>query len=399
MARLGTVAVVYGVPAGVGGLGVQSGNAIADWAAVAERVLAVGPGRADGFHPPGRVEWVAANANLPAVFTRYTWLRWFHGRRQLLTDRRTGTRAAAALASTRPDLMYTFTQVGLEPLTWAERAGVPAVLESPNGHIRNFREVYLRETARFGGGAYLGHPSPGMVARVEREYTLAGVIRVSSEWAKACLVAGGVPAGRVMVIGQRPTAPGYEPVRERLPPTGPFRVCFVGSLDLRKGFAHLLRAARRFGPDRVSLRMVGGTVDRFTRRLLESERQGLAVEVAPGDPRAALRWAELFVLPTLEDGSPFALVEALAAGVPAVVTDACGNHPIVRPGETGWVVPAGDESALASALASAWERRAELPAMGAAARATWEQINVTHTGDALLRLADLATAARKGGAA
>lgn len=397
MKRPQRVVVVYGVPAGVGGLGVQSANAIRDWAELAETVVAIGPGRAEGFTPPGRVEWVSASGAIPAGICKFTWLRWLHGQKQFRTDRGTGRQAAAALTVTRPDLVYTFTQVGLEPLTWASRARIPTILESPNGHIRNFRDVYLKETARLGGRWYLGHPAPRMVERVEREYALAGIIRVSSEWAKASLIEGGVSPDKVVVIGQRPTAQGFTPATDQLPATGPLRVCFVGSLDLRKGFVHLLRAVRRFGPDRVSLRLVGGTVDGFTRRLLASEQQGLNVEVTPGDPRAALRWAELFVLPTLEDGSPFALVEALAAGVPVVVTSACGNSPLVRPGETGWVVPAGDEFALAGVMTEAWEQRGELRAMGDEARATWERINAAHDSEGLRRLAALATTPRTDG--
>lgn len=393
MKGVGSVAVVYGTPAGVGGLGVQAANAIADWARVAERVVAIGPGRVAGVDPPGRVEWVSVDVRVSPAAAHRSWLRWLAGRRQWLGDLRTGEAAAGVLADCRPDMVYTFTQVGRESLAWAATTGVPSVVESPNGHIKRFREVYVREAARHGGWAYLGHPTPRMVARVEEEYALARFVRVSSEWARESLIRGGVTADKVMVIGQRPTAPSalvaFSP---RTPARGPLRVCFVGTLDLRKGFVYLLRAARRFGPDRVVVRLVGGTVDRFTRRLLAVERRGLAVEITPGDPVPHLRWAELFALPTLEDGSPFALVEAVAAGLPAVVTSECGNHPLVIPGQTGWVVPAADEGALAGVLQSAWDRRGELPAMGAAARAGWERAAATTNDESLCELASRAEA-------
>jgi glycosyltransferase involved in cell wall biosynthesis len=305
---------------------------------------------------------------------RYSWLRWWTGRRQYLSDCRLGREAARVVAAVRPDCCYCFTQVALETLRWANRAGVPAILESPNGHLRSFRQVYLREARALGASLYLGHPSRAMVARVEEEYARADFIRVSSEWAKESLAAFGVPHGKVTVIGQRPTAHGFRPAERRLSPEGRFRVCFVGTLDLRKGFVYMLRAARRFGPERIALRLVGGTVDRFTRRLLAREGAGLDLEVTAGSPLTALHWAELFVLPTLEDGSPFALVEAMAAGVAAVVTDACGNAGLLRRGETGWVVPAADEDALCGALQEAHACRAALPRMGDDARADWERL-------------------------
>jgi glycosyltransferase involved in cell wall biosynthesis len=368
------VAVVYGTKAGVGGLGLQVENAVTDWADAAEAVTAIGPGIAPGVAASDRITWreVASPARL--FVSRNTWLRWLAGRRQLLNDRSIGGAAAVVVAEVRPRLVYAFTQIALESLRWANAAKVPSVLESPNGHLCNFRDVYRRETRRFGGRVYLGHPSAAMVARVEEEYARADVIRVSSEWAKSSLIAGGVPGAKVVVIGQRPTALGFRPTKNHLPPIGPLRVCCVATLDLRKGFVYLLRAVRRLGPDRVTVRLVGGTVDRFTRQVLARERVGLNVEAAPAHPLAALHWAELFVLPTLEDGSPFAVVEAMAAGVPLVVTDACGNAPLVRPGETGWVVPAGDDLALARALDEAIARRQDLLSMGARARAAWEQL-------------------------
>jgi glycosyltransferase involved in cell wall biosynthesis len=214
-----------------------------------------------------------------------------------------------------------------------------------------------------------------MVDRVHEEYQRADLIRVSSQWAKQTFLDHGLPAEKLVVVPQRPA--GFQipspPVRQTR--DGRLRICFVGSLDMRKGFAYLLRAVRRSGAGRVTVTLVGGTGSRFARRLLAHEIAGLDVKVAPGDPTTAYLESELFVLPTLEDGSPFVVLEAMAAGLPLIVTDQCGNSPLVRPGESGWIIPAADECALADALADALARRAELPIMGARARADWEALN------------------------
>ena len=74
------------------------------------------------------------------------------------------------------------------------------------------------------------------------------------------------------------------------------------------------------------------------------------------------------MLPTLEDGSPFAVAEAMACGLPVIVTDCCGSAEWVRPGETGWVVPGRNVEALARALEEAIGLRGRLRTMGLAAR-------------------------------
>jgi glycosyltransferase involved in cell wall biosynthesis len=92
----------------------------------------------------------------------------------------------------------------------------------------------------------------------------------------------------------------------------------------------------------------------------------------PGDPRPAYADSELFVLPTLEDGFGLVVGEAMAGGLPVVVTEECGAAVWVEPGRTGWIVPAAREDALAATLEEALRRRWELPGMGASARAAVE---------------------------
>lgn len=63
------------------------------------------------------------------------------------------------------------------------------------------------------------------------------------------------------------------------------------------------------------------------------------------------------------------VMEAMAAGRPVISTYIAGIPELVRPGETGWLVPAGDVAALAAALRDLAETpRPDLDAMGAAGR-------------------------------
>jgi glycosyltransferase involved in cell wall biosynthesis len=211
-----------------------------------------------------------------------------------------------------------------------------------------------------------------MVERVEREYELADQIRVSSRWAKESMVRHGVPEEKVFVCPQPVNLDQFRTPANHFPPDGPLRVVYVGSLDLRKGFVYLLQAIRSIGASRVSVEFVGATGDRGSKRLLAHALAEFNVVVRPGDPLPAYHRAELFVLPSLEDGFGFVVAEAMACGLPVVVTDQCGAAELVRPGETGWVVSAANATALAEVLEKALVARASLPAMGRAARAAME---------------------------
>ena len=67
-------------------------------------------------------------------------------------------------------------------------------------------------------------------------------------------------------------------------------------------------------------------------------------------PQDALTSAGMLVLPSLAEGFGLVLIEAMAAGVPVVATDVPGVRDVVRDGETGLLVPAGDAVAVSGAL-------------------------------------------------
>lgn len=365
------VALVYGAPAGAGGLGAQVASAIQDLAIEGVELHAFGPGRAEHWpltRAAPRISWHDAPPGISRLKARYTPLRWRPGRLVFENSRAIGSWAAEQIARIEPDCCYVFTQVGLESLKWAARASIPTVLDNPNGHIRNFRRVYDEESVRWCGAPFHGHPNAAMVERVEQEYLLAGRIRVSSEWSRRSMLSHGVTATEIGVFDQPIDLLRYTP--NAFPPqaAGRLRVCYVGALDLRKGFVYLLRAAKMLGAPGIELEIVGATGDPLSRKLFQRESVGLNLRCAPGDPRAAYQRAELFVMPTLEDGFGFAVAEAMSSGLPVIVTDCCGAADWVRPGESGWVVAGGDAEALATAIEAAIRRRKDLRTIGQRAR-------------------------------
>jgi len=77
------------------------------------------------------------------------------------------------------------------------------------------------------------------------------------------------------------------------------------------------------------------------------------------DSRALMECLDLYVLCSFSEGTSMALLEAMAAGVPAAVTAVGGNPELVLAGGTGWVVPSDNVPALADAIEDAWQNRAK----------------------------------------
>lgn len=83
--------------------------------------------------------------------------------------------------------------------------------------------------------------------------------------------------------------------------------------------------------------------------------------------------ADLYMSASSVDGSSVSLLEAMACGLPAVVSDIPGNREWIEPGIQGWLFPVGDGQALAEVILEAIADREKLKRMGRAARMTAEE--------------------------
>jgi len=88
---------------------------------------------------------------------------------------------------------------------------------------------------------------------------------------------------------------------------------------------------------------------------------------------AILARCDLFVLSSIEEGMPNALLEAMAAGLPSVVTDVGGNAEALVDDETGYLVPAGRPDALAARMIEILHDPERRRAQSLAARRRYEQ--------------------------
>jgi glycosyltransferase involved in cell wall biosynthesis len=137
------------------------------------------------------------------------------------------------------------------------------------------------------------------------------------------------------------------------------RAVFVGRLAPEKGLDTLIDAwpAVLSAFPKARLTLIG---EGPARPALESqaERLGLAGSVdlpgATGDPTPALRAADLFVLPSREEGMSIALLEAMALGLPLVATSIPGNRRLVQDFKHGRLVPPDDAGALARVIIDQW---------------------------------------------
>lgn len=155
------------------------------------------------------------------------------------------------------------------------------------------------------------------------------------------------------------------------------RVLFVGTADLRKGIHYLAKAAEilKARGRCYEFRIAGHVTDQV--RSQPVCRHLTFLGRVPRDRiHEEFQQADVFTLPSLAEGSAEVTYEALAAGLPLIVTNAAGS--VVRHGIEGMIVPERDPFALADAIESVVENRSQRDQFGAAARLratdyTWDR--------------------------
>jgi hypothetical protein len=265
-------------------------------------------------------------------------------------------RLARLLARERPAGALIFSDVGSErALPLCRSLGIGTVLSMVHGDVREEQEVLAREAERSPDffPLYLGD---GALDRVElrwlhqrrlRDLELADRILVPSEHIAAVLERHGTPRARVRVVPYAADTRRFRPdPSKRYDATCTF--LFAGGITQRKGIKYLLEAWRRVRRPGWRLQLLGALpreLGPLGGYLGDVEHLG---RLAHAEVPARMAAADVFVFPSLFEGSAVVTYEALACGLPSLVTPNAGA--VVRDGIEGWLVPAGDIERLAEGM-------------------------------------------------
>lgn len=263
------------------------------------------------------------------------------------------------LRERRPDVVHVHSGVWLKAARAAARAGVPRVIHTIHGLLDRepwHGPLLMRWAARY----------TDAIAAVSRPLVvyLRDVVHV--------------PNGKVIYLPNGIDTSVFSPAKGDGRLRRHFRLSddrfiigHVGRFAPVKNHALLIEAFARLHARRPAsfLVLIG---DGDLRPEIEARIAGLGLRDHVGlygladDPGPLYRDLDLFVLPSLAEGTSMSLLEAMATGLPVVATRVGGNPDLVA--DTGILVPSGDASALADAMERVIDRPEEGRALGAAAR-------------------------------
>jgi glycosyltransferase involved in cell wall biosynthesis len=285
------------------------------------------------------------------------------------------TRAAGRRLRKGGDAIYAYEFTALEAFAAATRVGAAKILDFPSLNSRQFQELQREQKAAYPeladqNDAYFETVFERRQARRDAEMNAADIIITNSSVTRASHIAWGADPDHTFAVNCGAPVPLAQ-VPPKAAGSRPLRVIWAGTFSIRKG-AHLLVEAWRTlgaGPDAV-LDVYGSVT--VPERIWKPAPAGMTFHgsVVRDTLFAAFDAADVLMFPTLSDGFGMVVTEAFSRGLPVITTDQAGASDLVRNGENGLVIPAGDPVAIAQSLRWCLDNRDQLAPMAQAALET-----------------------------
>lgn len=246
--------------------------------------------------------------------------------------------------------IYAYRGVALEIFKAARLRGVTCILEQTIAPKRVEAALLQEEFDRW--SEWQNQIDLGLIEKMaqreEAEWECADAITGASQFVVNGLRLSGVPEEKCHIVPYAVNQANF-PYRLRdYDGKRPIRILFAGEAGLRKGIQYLYLALKQLSIKSYDCKIAGPVP------LLSgaSQKVGEVANCLGTVPKYKMpelfNWTDVFVLPSICEGSATVTYEAIACGVPVIATPNCGS--IIRDGLDGFIVPIRDSEALAVAL-------------------------------------------------
>ncbi len=245
--------------------------------------------------------------------------------------------AAKRVLCQKPKVVICYDTCAVRTFAAAKKVGAVCILDQTIGHLSYAEKVFLQ----YGLTVDI---SSEMMDEAHLETQLADHIVVGSEYVRRTLLEAGVPDAKIFVLPYGVDTQAFHPAPRK--PDGEFRMLFAGRINHRKGIQHVYQAFEELEKECPDLRLhLAGTVWGDTTWMKRfGEKLVYHGQVPHSRLSSVMQSCDIFVHPSLHEGSALSIYEAMASGLPVVTTSNSGS--VVEDGVSGFIVETGEVQSL-----------------------------------------------------
>ncbi len=266
------------------------------------------------------------------------------------------------------DIVIAWGSSALATLQRAKTQGMHTILECGSCHVLKQLQLLHQAYADARVPFYAHHDK--ITQMYLHEYRIVDRIAIPSDFVKNSFVEQPGMADKLMLNPYGVNLTHFQPSTKK---DRVFRIIHVGSLCIRKGSHLLLQAMDQLRHLPIELWHVG-RIDPEMRPILTPFKNNPRIRFWGTQPQKKLAYyyaqSSILCLPSIEEGLSMVILQAMACGVPAIVSENSGGCEIIISGENGFIIPAGALNALRQQILYCYNYRRTLTSISVAAKAT-----------------------------
>ena len=282
-------------------------------------------------------------------------------------------RVAKRLSKCQADIFIGESHQALYSIRAAKENGMVTFLDRTNAHIKIQECIDTEEFEKFGLPTW--HYGKD-VEKGLKEYEEVDHIIVPSSFVQRGFMQEGVDPNKIICV-----SPGIDLTHfiQEAKNDSVFRIIYCGGISHRKGVFYLLEAMASLNLKNAELWLIGNIAAGMSEILKQFEGYYKHIGfVANYELSKYFSQGSVFVLPSLEDSFGKVIVEAMACGLPAIVTTNTAAEDVVSEGKDGFIVPIRDVEALKEKILYLYENQSICKEMGRRAKENIQEKATLH---------------------
>ncbi len=278
------------------------------------------------------------------------------------------------------DVFYGWNGMQLRQMKKAKKLGAKLVCNASSSHVSTHNRLNREEFRKY--GLKEKGINSRIMKKVLKEYEEADIIVPASNFVYQSMIEEGIDENKLRLL---PFGIDMKKFKAKKKKNEKFIVMYAGFVSILKGTQYLLEAWEKLNLKDAELRIYGKVKNDF-KNIIKKYRNNDSIRFMGhvNNLPNEYKKADIFVFPSIQEGSALVTYEAMASGIPMITTFNSGS--LARDGKDGFVIPIRNSKIISEKIRYLYDNPKEIERMGKNARKRIEKYTWEKYGDNLVKI-------------